>query len=132
MNVRQRFKGMRGMAGPLVFGGQILNLSCNHSGRSRPSGQLTATSGSGVRRHLFSDDLKRVCQEGVPRKNRHRFAEFPVASGLSATKIVVVHRRQIVMYQRIRVYHFGGRCGRQRTLVLTTTSFGRKDHQYRP
>ena len=43
--------------------------------------------------------------ERIAREDRRRLVEFDVGSGASAPQIVVVHRRQIVVNQRICVNH---------------------------
>ncbi|MEA3173267.1 MAG: hypothetical protein QOF42_678, partial [Gammaproteobacteria bacterium] len=50
--------------------------------------------------------------KGVARQDRGRFIEGAMCSRLSTAQIVIVHRRQIVVHQRIGVNQFHG-CGRR-------------------
>ena len=49
--------------------------------------------------------FKRLGQQRITGQNRCRLVKLLVAAGLAATQIVVIHRRQIIMDQRIAVHH---------------------------
>ena len=56
-------------------------------------------------------------QQAVAGENRGRLVEFLVRGRLAAPQVVVVHRRQIVMHQRIAVHAFERRARHQRALA---------------
>jgi hypothetical protein len=45
--------------------------------------------------------IKRQRLQGISGKNGIRFAKFDVAGRQTATQIVIVHRRQIIVHQRV-------------------------------
>ena len=61
-----------------------------------------------VRQHLEGQRL-----QGVAGQDRGRLVELLVTGGLAAPQIVVVHRRQVVVDQRIGVQEFDGAGGAQ-------------------
>ena len=61
------------------------------------------TRGSGCSR--FGDHLEGPREQCIAGENRCRFVEFDVARRQSAPQVVIVHRRQIIMDQRIAVHH---------------------------
>ena len=63
--------------------------------------------------NVAGQHFERQGQQSVAHQNGRRFAEDLVACRPAATQVVVVHRRQIVVDQRIGVDHFHGAGRRQ-------------------
>ena len=53
-------------------------------------------------------DLKRLCQQRVARQHRDAFAKDLVVGRFAAAEIVIVHRRQIIVDERIGVDALNG------------------------
>ena len=67
----------------------------------------TRTSGRSQRRvNVAGQNFERQRQKCIAGENGHRLAERLVAGRLAAAQVVVVHRRQVVVDQRISVHHF--------------------------
>ena len=69
-------------------------------------------------------DLKRLRQQRVARQHGNAFAENFVVGRLAAAEIVVVHRRQIVVDERVGVDALDGARERHGGRVAATTSLG--------
>src|SRR6266545_2356208 len=76
-------------------------------------------------------DVERKSQKTVARKNRGRFIEGLVRGGLAAPQVVIVHRWQIVMRQRIAMHAFERDTGHQRLLARHAEEARTLDHQER-
>ena len=89
-----------------VLGLQVGHLPGDHARRPRRPGQL-ADQLHRQRRivHPVGEDLEGERQEAVARQNRGRLVKGLVAGRPAAPQIVVVHRRQIVVDERIGVDH---------------------------
>ena len=76
--------------------------------------------------------LECVRQQRVARERRDRFAINLVISRPSATHIVVVHARQVVVNQRVCVNHLD--CAREshRGFDLTAYRLARRQREHRP
>src|SRR5262249_61914067 len=61
-----------------------------------------------------------------------RVAEHDVNGGPAAPHVVVVHRGQIVVDERVRVQHLEGRRGRERYLAGGAQCLGHRDRQGGP
>ena len=86
-------------------------------------GQLATAAGRHFRRlDAGRQHLKGLSKQGISRQDCRRFAVFGVATGLAATHVVVVHRWQIVVNQRVGVYHFDRTGRRQGSLMVVTAS----------
>ena len=72
----------------------------------------------------FGGDFKYLCEQRVTRENGDAFAVDLVAGGAAAAKIIVVHRRQIIVYQRIGVNAFHGARERHRITNTATAGLG--------
>ena len=90
-------------------------------GRASSPQQRAATAGGCMSR---GENLEGLRQQGIAGQNRRRFAELGMAAGPAAAQVVVVHRRQVVVDQRIGVNHFHGAGRRQRPLRIATASLG--------
>ena len=96
----------------LLLGDQIDHLAADHAGgagrAASEADQLTAhrriAMRIGIRQHL-----ERHGQQPVAGEHRGRLVELLVASRPAAPQIAVVHRRQIVVDQRIGVHHLDRR-----------------------
>src|SRR5689334_20742086 len=60
--------------------------------------------------------MKRKCLESIAGKNGRSFVESNVTGGPSATEVVVIHCRQVVVDERIRMDHLEGARGLQQQL----------------
>ena len=95
---------MVGRSNDVLFRLQIHHLPARHAGgagRARKlQHQFGADEGIGVSRGI-GENLERQRVEAVARQDRGRLVESLVDGGFAASEIVIVHRRQIVMNQRI-------------------------------
>ena len=73
--------------------------------------------GVGMRQHLEGQG-----QQAVARQHRGRVVELLVAGRAAAAQIAVVHRRQIVVDQRIGMHHLDRRRDLQRAAGPTRNS----------
>ena len=71
-----------------------------------------------------AEHLEGQRQQGVAGQDRRRLAEHLVAGRPAAAQVVVVHRRQVVVDQRVGVDHLDGTGGRQGLLMIATASLG--------
>ena len=69
---------------------------------------------------LISDDVEGKRQQAVAGKDGRRLVEGLVHGGLAAAQIVIVHRRQVIVDERIAVNAFEGRRHAQRRLFIGT------------
>ncbi len=60
---------------------------------------------------ILGEDLERQGLQGVAHKDRRRLIERPVATRPSAPHVIVVHRRQIVVDERVGVHTLDGTRG---------------------
>ena len=81
----------------------------------------------GPRQHVESKG-----EQPVAGQDRGRLVELLVRGGPAAAEIVVVHRRQVVMHQRVAVHELDGGAGHQRMLALDAEQRGRLDRQKGP
>ena len=88
--------------------------------------------GLGRVRHPRRQDGERLRQQGVAGQDGHGLAERPVARGLPVTQVIVVHRRQVVVDERIRVDHLDGAGRRHGLLDRPAAGFGRQEDQHGP
>ena len=99
--------------------------------RARPAQRAARTSalriGRGIGEYLESQRLQRVAGE-----NRRRFVEGAVGRWAPAPQVVVVHRRQIVVDQRIGVNAFDRDACAPRTLVGASKRPRRLDSEEGP
>ncbi|MOA24425.1 hypothetical protein D3C78_1451000 [compost metagenome] len=99
-----------------VFGFQIQRLAATHAGNAAGGCQFGYHRQPVAQCHVGHLGIGQngKCQrlQGIAGQNGVGLTKFDVAGRLTATQIVVVHRRQIVMDQRIGVnafYRSGGR-----------------------
>ena len=115
------------------IGVQIQNLSGNHpvkrTGGTRQQKRQFNFFRIGNRRRV--QNFKRVSQQPVAGKYRRRFVKSPMTGRLTAAQVVVIHRRQIVMYQGIGVKHFQRRGNRKRRFIIHAEQPGRFMQQKR-
>ena len=81
---------------------------------------------------MLDKHLKRERQQAVAGEDRGRFAKFLVARRQAATQVVIIHRGQIVVDERVCVNHLdgGGRGGR--LSIFATRCSRRHEHEDRP
>jgi len=84
------------------------------------------------RRGCGRKNFESHCQERIPREHGNSFAENFVICGASASKIVVVHARQIIVNQRIGVHTLDCACGRYRSRQIAAARFRRGEQQNGP
>ncbi|MNO76868.1 hypothetical protein D3C76_679550 [compost metagenome] len=94
---------------------KVDGLAADHARRTRRQGQRTdhlqADLGVGIAQARVEQGAERQALQAIAGEDRAGFIEFFVRSRLATTQIVVVHGRQIVVYQRIGVdqFHCAGR-----------------------
>ena len=81
---------------------------------------------------LVGDHLERQGQEAVPRQNRRRLVKRLVTRRPPAPQVVVVHRRQVVVDQRIGMNHLESTGRAHRRPGIAATGFGRHQAKHRP
>src|SRR5215831_18941421 len=81
---------------------------------------------------MAAEDFKSEGEQRIPGKYRESFVELLMARWLAATEIVVIHRGQIVMNQRISMDHFDRRCDRQHRLPVILIRSERRHTKTRP
>ncbi len=54
----------------------------------------------------MGQNLKCQREQRVSRKDRRRLVKFLVRRGLAAPQVIIIHRRQIIMHQRIAMHAF--------------------------
>ncbi len=81
----------------------------------------------GVAQHLES-----LGQERITGEDRGCLVELAVGRGLAATQIVIVHRRQVVMHQRIGMHHLDGGGGAQGAVAAHAEQVRRGHHEKGP
>ena len=77
-------------------------------------------------------DVEREGQQPVACQDRGRFVERLVGGGLAAAQVVIVHRRQVVVHQRIAVHAFERRTDHQSAFAGDVKQRGGARHQKRP
>jgi len=91
-----------------MLGDQIDHLAADHAGRPGSSGerchQLAAHPRIAMRIGI-GQRPEGGRQETVAGEHRRRFVELLVAGGAAAAQVAVVHRRQIVVHERIGMDH---------------------------
>ena len=89
----------------------------------------TAASGwvSGPRQHVEGER-----EQAVAGEDRGRLVEFLVRGRPAAAQVVVVHRRQVVVHQRIAMHQLDRGAGHQRLLALDAEQRRGLDRQKRP
>jgi len=92
--------------------------------------QLDAHRGVGMRVGA-REDVEGEGQEPVARQNRGRLVERLVGGRVPAPQIIVVHRRQVVVHQRVTVHTFERRADHQRTFAGHVEQRGDGDHEKR-
>ena len=99
-------------------GEQIDRLAADHAARAGRDGNASnradlSRGERGVAR-LGREQRKRLGQQPVAGQNGHPFAVDDVVRGPPPPQRVVVHRRKIVVDERVGVDELDGACGRQR------------------
>jgi hypothetical protein len=80
---------------------------------------------------MLRELLEREALQGVARKKRRRFVELHVAGRLSAAKHVVIHARQVVVDERVRMDHLDGTGDDVQALALGLCHFAGTEDQHR-
>jgi hypothetical protein len=81
---------------------------------------------------LDGEDAEGVRQEGVAGEDRHRLAEDRVARRAPAPEVVVVHRRQVVVHERVGVDHLERARDRQHVGLGGVEELAGRDAERRP
>ena len=93
----------------LALARQINHLPANHAVRSGSTRQGPNKISANTRIWmgiLIGDHFKGLGQKRVARQDRRRLVKLLVAAWLTAAQVIIIHRWQIVMDQRIAVHHF--------------------------
>src|SRR5262245_25649996 len=91
---------------------QVQDLTGHHARRSSRSmaqrrDRLEQTVGG--KSFTLCHYLERECQKCIAGEDRHRLTELFMARGPSTTEVIVVHRGQVIVDQRIRMNHLDRR-----------------------
>ena len=117
----------------LLFRLEVGHLAGHHPRRPGRLGQDPhATQRRRHRFHLAGDHLERQRQEPVPGQDRRRLVKRLVAGRPAAPQVVVVHRRQVVVDQRIGMNHLQRTGRRHRRLGIAAARLGRHQAKHRP
>ncbi|MNJ48009.1 hypothetical protein D3C77_431880 [compost metagenome] len=131
MNVLQLLEASQPLLSP-----HIGHLPSHHAGRAGKTRQLFDYSQSRLCRNTMNftrlhDMVKSMRQQCIAGQNRHRFSEHFVIRRFAPPEIVVIHRRQIIMDQGIRMYHFHSAGDRQGSLPAPSQRFRCSDDEQR-
>ena len=91
----------------------------------------THSSAADMRPDLARHHLESQRQETITGQDGRRLVKRPVARRPATSQVVVIHRRQIVVNQRIRMNHLERASRRQRRLGFAAARFGRHQAQDR-
>ncbi len=82
----------------------------------------------------LADQAHGLGEQGVAGEDRDVLAVDPVAGRLTAAQVVVVHRGQVVVDERVRVHELDGRGGRQEPLrvLAQPLAAGEREHAADP
>ena len=118
-----------------AFGGEIVHLSAGHAadagGARQRRDQRDAHLGVGMDLRP-GQNVEGQSQQRVAGQDRGRLVEFLVHGRLAAPQVVIVHRRQVVMHQRIAMQQFERAAGQQRAVARRAEQRGGLDHQKGP
>ena len=84
-----------------------------------------------VESFVFGNGLEGKTLQGIPSQNRCCFSKADVTGGAAATQVVVVHRRQVVMYQRVGMNHLQRAGGCQQLRASRSERLPRGQQQQR-
>ena len=118
-----------------ALAGEIEHLAADHAADSRCARQRARQQqahGRVLVDLVAGDDVEGERQQPVAGQDRGGVVGLLVQRGPAAAQIAVVHRRQIVMDQRIAVDAFERRAGQQRGLARHAEHRRALDHQKRP
>jgi hypothetical protein len=100
---------------------EIVRLTSDKRRRPRGSRKFrNASSGSFGRFDAGCQQFESSGLQGITDEDRGRFVELLVARGTTATQVIVIHCRQVVVNERVGVNQFDGACRGQRRFHLTT------------
>ncbi len=105
---------------PLALGFEVEGLAADHAAGAGGAGKRQHEGRAAFgrqHRRVVGDNVEGERQQRVAGKDRGRFVEGLVHRRLAATQVVVVHRRQVVMDQRIAVHAFERRRDAKRRLA---------------
>ena len=80
---------------------------------------------------MLGDQTDRLGKQCVACKDRGVLTERAVARRPAATQVVIVHRRQVVVEQGVRVDELQRRCGRQEILGIVAQALACRQAQHR-
>ena len=117
-----------------LFGGKIERLTTGHATKTCSTRQSAHQTDADFGRQLgclIGDDVESQGQQAVAGKNSGGFVKGAVDRRLTATQIIVVHRRQIVVDQRIAMDAFERCRNAQGRFVVRTEESGAFQDQER-
>src|SRR6185295_15117212 len=85
-----------------------------------------------VERFIFGNCLKRKCLQSVAGENRGGFVELYVTGRAATTQFIIIHRRQVIMNQRIGVNHLQRAGGANQSLVTRAEGLADSEQQRGP
>ena len=118
-----------------AFAGEIEHLSADHAADADGARQRARQQQPhiGILVDLVAgDDVEGQRQQRVAGQDRGGVVGLLVQGRAAAAQVAVVHRRQVVMDQRIAMDAFQRRAGQQRGLARDAEHRGAFDHQKRP
>lgn len=105
----------REIADPASLQGKIVNLATDEGLRSSGPGQRKARVPGDVSGHVPREHLEREGLKGVAAQDGGRLVERTMTGGATAPQVVVIHRGQVVMHERIGMNELhGDRAGNRR------------------
>ena len=114
------------------FGQQVVRLATNQVLGARSGGQPSGAIDRRRRGCVPQKDFEGQRYQGIAGQNRRCLVELDVTCRLTAPQVVVVHRRKIVMDQRVGMDHLDSACRRDRRVHVTTAQMVGRQHQQRP
>ena len=117
---------------PAAFHGEVVSLAADQGvGAGRP-GEHETTAGGDRRLQAGGQRLEGQRLEGVAAEDRRRLVERPVAGGDAPAQVVVVHRRQVVVDERIGMDHLHRRGGGGGGVPIAAAGLRPPEHECRP
>jgi hypothetical protein len=111
---------------------EVQHLTAHHPGGAAAAGQFHAHNRSRGRGVTFAQGFKGQCLQRIPGQDRQGFAELHMARGQPAAEVVVVHRREVVVDQRIGMDHLDRARRRERLFERAAAGFAGENRQQRP
>ena len=106
-------RGCRQIADPPAFRRQIVGLPAHERLAAGRPCQHEAAACGGRGRHALRECLKGQSLQGITAEDGGRLVKLAVAGGPASAEVIIIHRRQVIMHERVGVDHLNGQ-GRRR------------------